>query len=309
MPNQNGCAQRPEIVGVRRREEAPLPGVTLQTILPVVTSTPEPHQEPVPAVLHVAEETKAIEVDCSGCGCGALRRRLCSGWSGVLFGLLLSGGLLFAIYFATSGLNAPTQCTSIKSCGELFPDKYVCTTPQCNSTLYTLSELQQIATTRAYRKVSANLSWTGEGVDVTVNDHHDFQCTKDDAGDRIYMAAEKAALACIQTKIDTTDTSVEYIVGTETALLFADEWCGIDDPEAEYCLTSRCTCSPTLPLLEALQDASNASVSTSRRMLSSRRMLNGTNTTQHTADTVAKARAFGYIMGTGQAARGKLAFL
>lgn len=279
MPNQNGCARRPEIVGVRRREEAP-GGVTLSTILPVFTSTSETHEESKPAALQVVEETQAVQVECGGCGCAALRRRLCSRWSGVLFGLLLSSGLLVAIYVATSGINAKTTCTSIKSCGELFTDKYVCTTPQCDtSTPYTLSELEGIASDRSYRKVSANLSWTGQSIDVQVNDHHDFKCTKDDAGDRIYMAAEKAALACIKSKIDATDTSVEYIVASETALLYADEWCGIDDAEPEYCLTSICTCAPTLTLVDLLEDLANSSGSTSRRMLSSHRMLNSTNTT------------------------------
>lgn len=292
MPNQNGCPRRPEIVGVRRREEAPV-GVTLSTILPVFTSTSETHEEPKPAAPQVVEETQAVQVECGGCGCAALRKRLCSGWSGVLFGLLLSGGLLVAIYVATSGINANTTCTSIKSCGELFTDKYVCTTPQCDtSTPYTLSELEGIASTRLYRKVNANFSWTGQGIDVQVNDHHEFKCTKDDSGDRIYMAAEKAALACIQTKIDATDTSVEYIVGSETALLYADEWCGIDDAENDYCLTSKCTCGPTLTLVELLEELANSSGSTSRRMLSNHRMLNSTNTTQ-AAQYVNNARAVG----------------
>lgn len=87
-----------------------------------------------------------------------------------------------------------------------------------------------------------------------------------------------------------------YIVGAETALLYADEWCGIDDPESDYCFTSRCTCAPTLTLSEALQDAANASASTSRRMLSSRRMLNTTNTID-TAETVNNAYAFGNVEG------------
>ena len=290
MPNQNGCARRPEILAVRRREEAPAGGVT-HAIVPVLTST-EPHEEPKPAVPHVVEEAKPVEVDCGGCYCATLRRRLCSGWTGVLFGLLLSGGLLVAIYFATSDLNATLHCTSIKTCGELFTDKYVCTTPQCDtSTPYTLSELQGIASSRAYRNVSVNLSWTGAGVDIEVNDHHDFECTKDDAGDRIYLAAEKAALACIQSKIDATNTSVEYIVGSELALLYADEWCAVDDAEPEYCFTARCTCAPTpLTLEELLEELANSSASTAP-------MLNATNATNATADNLVDARALGRVIG------------
>ena len=237
MPNQNGCARRPEIVGVRRREQEPIAGTT-----PV-------HPPGEPSVPHVVEETKRFEVACCAEGCGGLRRRLCSGWSGILFGLLLSGGLLAAIYFGTAHIqNDASVCTSIAKCGELFNDKYVCTTPQCSSTVYNLTELHEIARSRAYRKVSADLSWTGNNLTLTVNDHHDLVCTKNATGDAIYLAAERAALACIRSKIDEADTSVEYILATETALLYADEWCAVDDPGTGYCSTARCNCGPEADL-------------------------------------------------------------
>ena len=216
----------------------------MHTVLPVI---PTPHP-PKPSPSHDVEEAKPrmCACKCSGCGCATLRHRLCNGWSGVLFGLLLSGGLLAAIYFATSMIKVD-ECTSIKQCGELFTDKYVCTTPQCSTMPpYSLAELQDIVARRAYRKVVANVSWH-QNLTIEVNDHHDFACTKNATGDSIYLAAEKAALSCIGEKIDSTDTSAEYIVAAETALLYAAEWCAVDDAKTDYCNTDTCTCKPNTP--------------------------------------------------------------
>lgn len=240
---------------MRPREEQPAPGLSLQTILPVVSATPaKPPKEQGAShgVAVAAVKTERVELDCSAVGCGGLRRRLCSGWSGILCGLLMSGGLLAAIYYGTAYIQDSTiACTSIQECGELFPERYVCTTPRCNSTVYTLAELQHIAQSRAYRKVDVDLSWAAEDLTLAVNDHHDLECTQNATGETIYLAAERASLACIGAKIDALETSVDYILGTETALLFADEWCAVDDAEVDYCNTDRCSCGLDVETFEA----------------------------------------------------------
>lgn len=257
MPNQNGCARRPEIIGVRRPEK-PVPGIASpETTLPAASSA-----KPPPDVEATASVETSNQIRCDSCTMGhvELRRRLCSGWSGILFGLLLSGGLLAAIYFGTVYIqNSDSVCKSVEDCGELFTDTYVCTTPQCDTSLYNLTELEEIARTRAYRKVSANLSWVQDGLSLTVNDHHDLVCTVNATGDSIYLAAEKAALSCISSQINQNITSLEYIVASETALLYADEWCAVDDADAKYCNTARCTCSDAVSVSDLAASGSSVS--------------------------------------------------
>lgn len=247
MPNSVGCARKPEIIGVRR------PGLPAPAPLPPTTSTqpeaPKPAAEVAPTDVTPSLVDFEACCQCTGSlgGCTAtLRRRLCSGWSGLLCGLLLSGGLLGVIYLGTVYARTLNTCTTVEGCGALLDKTYTCKAYLCEEEVYTLSELEAIASSGAYRTVAPDLGFLRGDYNFEVHDHHALECLENASSpDRIYAAAEKAALACINSNLDVSNASLAYTLASETVLLFADSWCGVDDADVQFC-RSECQCAASL---------------------------------------------------------------
>ena len=170
-----------------------------------------------------------------------VRSTLCHKRNDILF-CLFSSGFLIIIYFLICLLGIENHCASVKECGILFDKKYLCTTHLCDTTPYSLDAMQDIASSREYRKVTPDVSWFDVSLDLTVNDHHAVICKQAKMGDPIYLAAKKAALECIRSKINTSIMSLKYIIASEVVLSYSDEVCAIDNKERDFCRTNESFC-------------------------------------------------------------------
>lgn len=177
-----------------------------------------------------------------GCDCSptCVQRWLCTGWSGLLFGLSLAAGMLSILYFLTTLLPLAQLCRSHLECGQMFADNYTCQTPLClEGQHYALAQLESIAQGGDFTTVQTAIEGIGN---VTTYDQHALTCATDaNSTDGLFAAIEKAALGCVHSRIDEGNTALSYIVATEQALLREDEPCHRDDAAAQYC-SDQCEC-------------------------------------------------------------------
>lgn len=257
----SGCARRPEIVGVRRPE-----------VVPVSSTSPPVDIEIAPAP-DDAPGAEAADAACE-CSLACLSKRLCNGWTGLLFGLSASAGMLAIIYLLASILPLNAGCDSPLACGALYPDTYTCHAPKCLSgTYYTLEELQGIAAGDVeFSLVSQPIGQ--KMADVMVYDHHAFECTEADGTDGIFTAARAASLACLQTRIDPSATSASYLAAADAVMRRGRGVCVVDDSSTDYCSPSPgCSC-------ETFPESGSAASSTSGES----RMLVDSGTGNHSSN-------------------------
>lgn len=93
----SGCAIRPEIVGVRR------PAVE-HGAAPAAAAVIE-----IEAATDVSVDATAV-ADCD-CSTKCMHRWLCTGWTGLLFGVSLAAGMLAIVYLSTTLIPLASNAT------------------------------------------------------------------------------------------------------------------------------------------------------------------------------------------------------
>ena len=210
----SGCARRPEVIGVRPK--------------PPTVPLPVNHQSE-PAVEHVPSSPEVLEcgsLECGDCNVSCVRRRLCSGWTGILFGMSVFGGLFGIIFLVVAWGSDSSICTSVEECGDLFEGhNYTCVSHLCSGTNYSTAELTGIgACSGGFHTVIADASFIEDGLNVSLYDHNAYECHVNSTSTYdIYTAAEIASLECLDSGLQGTssDPAFEHAYDQVTDLIDA----------------------------------------------------------------------------------------